>query len=315
MQKNSITVREYAQHFGLVILSGFDTLDQREIVDMAINRPGFELCGFFKATDKHKLVVFGNKEIEFIQSEQNHNQKTLIEAYDFLTNDTCPAIIICRNLPCPIELLEIGRKKNFPIFSTSMTTSELNVKTFTYLQEVLAPKTSLHASLLEIYSVGVLILGESGIGKSETTLELVRKGHKLISDDRVDITAIGGKLFGEAPELLNGMMEVRGIGIIDVPRIFGINTLVKKVEISYAINLVKYKQETPYERLGNKPITLKILDRDIPLLNLPVSGARSMANIVEVAVTNLKLKDYGIDSAFEFENRMNELLRRKKVDD
>lgn len=312
MQKRFITVGEYVRHFGLIILSGFESLDKKKIEEMSINRPGFELCGFFEATDKTRMVIIGNKEIEFINGRNSINKDQLLAAYDFLTNDICPAIVICRNLECPVELLDIAKKKQFPILSTSMTTSELNVKTFTYLQEVLAPKTSLHASLLEIYSMGVLILGESGIGKSETTLELIKKGHKLIADDRVDIKSVGGKLYGEAPELLTGVMEVRGIGIIDVGRMFGVNASLKSIEIAYAINLVQFKQEDHYDRLGNSIKSLDILGHGIPLLNLPVFGARSMAEIIEVAVTNLKLKDYGFDSTFEFENRMNELLIKKR---
>ncbi len=311
MQERFITVSEYVRHFGLVVLSGFDALDKKKITEMSINRPGFELCGFFDSTDKTRMVIIGNKEMEFIKS-QGENNAALIEAYDFLTNDICPAVVICRNLECPQELLEIANKKKFPVLSTPMTTSELNVKTFTYLQKELAPRTSLHASLMEIYSMGVLILGESGIGKSETTLELIKKGHKLIADDRVNITAVGDSLYGEAPELLSGVMEVRGIGIIDVGRMFGINSLLKNVKISYAINLTSYKQTNHYDRLGNSVQVLDILNHNIPYLDLPVSGARSMADIIEVAVTNLKLKEYGIDSTFEFENRMNELLRRKE---
>ena len=140
-------------------------------------------------------------------------------------------IIITWNLMCPNDLLNIAKKKNFPILSTGMATSQLSLASFTYLQEKLAPSTSVHASLVEIYSMGVMILGQSGIGKSETTLELIKKGHRLIADDRIDITYVRDELFGEAPELLSGMMEVRGIGIIDVKKMFGINSLIKRKKI------------------------------------------------------------------------------------
>ena len=308
MAKNFITVQEYAQHFGLVVLSGYQSLSKRKIEHLQINRPGFELTGFFKATNKKYLVILGHREIEYISQAP---KKKLLEASDFLTNEECPAIIITWNGECPSELLEIAKKKDFPILTTGMSTSTLFVSSFTYLQEKLAPSTSIHATLVEIYSTGVLILGESGIGKSETTLELIKKGHKLVSDDRVNISYIKNELYGEAPELLNGVMEVRGVGIIDVKKLFGINSLVKKIKVSYAINLVPFNPEKSFDRLGNDMQYYQVLGMNIPMINLPVNGARSVAEIIEVAISNLKLKEDGFDSTFEFENRMNELLRKK----
>lgn len=308
MAKKFITVQEYAQHFGLVVLSGYQQLKTRKIEQMSFNRPGFELTGYFDNADKEYMIVLGHREMSYIE---NANKEKLLEVYDFLTNDECPAIIITWNLMCPNDLLNIAKKKNFPILSTGMATSQLSLASFTYLQEKLAPSTSVHASLVEIYSMGVMILGQSGIGKSETTLELIKKGHCLIADDRIDITYVRDELFGEAPELLSGMMEVRGIGIIDVKKMFGINSLIRRKKISYAINLIPFEADKPIERIGNDVQYYNILGVNVPLINLPVFGARSMADIIEVAVTNLKLKDDGFDSAFEFENRMNELLKRK----
>ena len=308
MTKKFITVQEYAQHFGLVVLSGYQQLKTRKIEQMSFNRPVFELTGYFDNADKEYMIVLGHREMSYIE---NANKEKLLEVYDFLTNDECPAIIITWNLMCPNDLLNIAKKKNFPILSTGMATSQLSLASFTYLQEKLAPSTSVHASLVEIYSMGVMILGQSGIGKSETTLELIKKGHRLIADDRIDITYVRDELFGEAPELLSGMMEVRGIGIIDVKKMFGINSLIRRKKISYAINLIPFEADKPIERIGNDVQYYNILGVNVPLINLPVFGARSMADIIEVAVTNLKLKDDGFDSAFEFENRMNELLKRK----
>lgn len=275
MVKKSITVQQYAKHFGLTVLNGYEELGNRMIEEMATNRPGFELCGFFESNDPKRLVVIGNKEMDYINCTDS---KKLIKSYEFLTSEKCPAIVICSNLECPKELLEIAKKNKCPILLTGMPTTDLNVATFTYLQEVLAPSCNIHASLMEIYSVGVLILGESGIGKSETTLELLKKGHKLIADDRVDISLIRGKLIGKAPELLSGVMEVRGIGIIDVAKLFGVNSLSPEEKISYAINLTQFDKTNTYDRLGNSLEHLNVLGLNIPLLNLPVSGARSMAD-------------------------------------
>ena len=309
MAKKYITVQDYVNHFGMIVLSGYQDLKNRFIKEVPMNRPGFELTGFFDAAGTERLVIIGNKEMAYIRSK---NEEDLMPAYDFLTNEATPAIVICSSIECPQALLDIAIKKNFPILSTSRSTSSLYVSTFTYLQEKLAPSTSLHASLVEIYSVGVLILGQSGIGKSETTLELIKRGHKLIADDRVNIAYVRDELIGESPELLSGMMEIRGIGVVDVKRIFGINSLIKKKKISYAINLIPFSPSDNYDRLGNDIKYYEILNHNLPLLNLPVSGARSMAELIEVAVTNLKLKEDGFDSTFEFENRMNELLKRKQ---
>lgn len=310
MGQNKVTVQEYANHFGLTLVNGDQKALSRVIVESVVNRPGLELAGFFEYPRATRMVFIGNKEFAYMKTV---GDSKLRKAFDFIMSDDCPCIVICQGYDCPEVLLEIAKKKNFPVFKTKRTTNELNLDTVIYLSENLAPTEAIHATLVEIFSMGVLIMGESGIGKSETTLELIKKGHRLVSDDRVDISLVNGTLYGKAPELLKGMMEVRGIGIIDVPRMFGINSLILKKTISYAIRLVHLNPEEPIERLGTKMQYFEILGMKIPLLNLPVSGARSMAEIIEVAVTNLKLKQFGYDSSYEFENRLKELLMRKKI--
>ncbi len=309
MPQKKITLQDYANHFGLVRIHGDMEAMSREITEISVNRPGLELAGFFEYPRSHRLVFFGNKEMTYIQTM---SEEAMRKAFDFLTSDTCPGIIICQGRNCPRILLEIAAKKNFPILTTKRATNMLNLETVMYLQEVLAPMTAIHATLMEIFSMGVLILGESGIGKSETALELVKKGHRLVSDDRVNISYVQGKLYGEAPELLLGMMEVRGIGIIDISRMFGINSLIQKIDISYAIQLEKPDLTKPMERIGSAVQYMDLLEQKIPLLKIPVFAGRSMAEIIETAVTYLKLKQYGYDSGYEFENRMKELLQRKK---
>ena len=206
----------------------------------------------------------------------------------------------------------MAKERNFPMFLSNRQTNDLNMDTVLYLHDALAPSTAIHAVLVDMYSSGVLILGESGIGKSEITLELLKKGHNLVSDDRVNISYVRGKLYGEAPELLVGMMEVRGIGIVDITRMFGINALTKRSEIHFAIKLEKFDPSMSTDRLGKKTQYYEILGQQIPLVTIPVYAGRSVAEIIEVAVTNLKLKQFGYDSSFEFENRLNELLAQKK---
>ena len=167
---------------------------------------------------------------------------------------------------------------------------------------------------MEIYGIGVLILGESGIGKSEISLDLIKKGHRLIADDRVDIRDVRGKLIGTCPESIYGMMEVRGIGIIDVTRMFGINSLSKSEKISFVVNLVSFDKREPLERVGMKTDRYEILGEFVPMVKLPVSAARSMSDIIEAAVTNFKLKDYGYDTGYEFQRRLTELQEKKRLE-
>ncbi len=309
MSKKYVTIQEFANHFGLVCINGDMEALKRPIVEASINRPGLELTGFFEYPRMNRLIFFGNKEMTYISTM---NESTLAAALDFLTSSECPGIVICQDRPCPNLLLDIAKKKNFPLFLSQRQTNELNMEAVAFLLDALAPSTAIHAALLEIYSTGVLIIGESGIGKSEITLELIKKGHHLVSDDRVNISLVRGKLFGEAPELLVGMMEVRGIGIIDVTRMFGINTLVKRCEISFVIQLKKYDPDKPIDRLGSKSQYYEILGQKIPMITLPISAGRNLAEIIEVAVTNYKLKQFGYDSSYEFDNRLNELLERKR---
>ena len=179
-----------------------------------------------------------------------------------------------------------------------------------YLTDELAPQTSIHGTLLDIFSTGVVITGESGIGKSETALELVKKGHHLVSDDRVDISFVRNKLIGRAPELLHNMIEVRGIGIIDCSKMFGINAIADQMPIDLVFKLVRMNSLEDLERLGTTATSFDILGQKVTMITIPVSGARSICDIIEVAVTNFKLKKTGYDSTYEFEERLNELLRR-----
>lgn len=309
MREKKLTVQEFANHFGLICVSGDKEALQREITEVSVNRPGLELAGFFEYPRFKRLIFLGNHELAFINLLEEERAR---KAFDFLLSDKCPGLVVCQGHECPALLLELAREKNFPIFLTTKQTNSFNMETVIYLQDALAPHKSIHASLIDIYSTGVLILGASGIGKSEIVLELIKKGHHLVTDDRVDVSFVRGKLYGEAPELLLGMMEVRGIGIIDVTKMFGINALVKKMEISYAIELTEFNPEKPIERLGNNTQFYEIHGHRIPLLKIPVNAGRKMSEIIEVAVTNLKLKSDGINSTHDFELRLNELLSRKK---
>ena len=307
MKEQHITIQEYANHFGLMWLSGDREAMKRPIYEPTVNRPGLELACFFDYPRCKRLVFLGNKETAFIKtmSEENINL-----AFDFLMNDKCPGIVVCNNLEVDERIIALARKKNFPLFVSNIRTNDLFIETTNFLTEELAPSVSLHGTLMEVFSVGVIITGSSGIGKSETALELIKKGHRLVCDDRVDIRLTRGKLIGKSPELLKNMMEVRGIGIIDISKMFGINTIRDYKNVDLIIELTPFSSEQEYERLGSKTQYKDILGIKVPLICVPVAGARSIGDIIEVAVTNFKLKRQGYDSTHEFEERLNELLKR-----
>lgn len=306
MSAQAITVYDLQKFFKFKQVAGNNESLSRPIFVQQVNRPGLELGGFYDYSELKRLVLIGNKETAYIATL---DEKTKMERFKFLINPETPAIVISGGNPCPPELLELAKKSNFPIFLTSKATSDISVSLTLYLNELLAPKISIHATLLEVYGVGVLLTGESGIGKSEVALELIRKGHRIIADDRVEITKINNSLVGTCPELTQGIMEVRGIGIIDVTRVFGINAFKEKENINVHIDLVHFSSEHDFERLGNNEQFKELLGIQVPYTKIPVSDGRNMADIIEVAINNFLLKQKGFDATKEFNNKLNKLLQ------
>ncbi len=306
MGNHGITVYDLQKYFKFKQVSGDNESLNRPIFVQQINRPGLELGGFYDYSELKRLLLIGNKETAYIATL---DKETRIKRFSFLINDETPAIVISGGNPCPPELLDLANEANFPVFLTSKATSVVNVELLLYLNELLAPKISIHATLLEVYGVGVLLTGESGIGKSEIALELIRKGHRLVADDRVEITRLNNELIGTCPELTTGIMEVRGIGIIDVTRVFGINAYKEKENINVHIDLVHFSSEHDFERLGNSDQFKELLGVQVPYSKIPVSDGRNMADIIEVAINNYLLKHKGFDATKEFNKKLNKLLQ------
>ncbi len=306
-----VTMMELAAHFGLKTLVGSTKALNKPIEVAETDRPGVEIMGFVKDHEFARISLIGNKENSVMSTL---DYKTLYKNFKFICDPRCPGVILCQGLPCPKALFDAATENDCPVFSTTMGTSPISYDILEYLSYRLAPHTDLHACFLEIYGIGTLLLGESGIGKSEISLDLIKRGHRLVADDMVNISLVRGTLIGKAPDVLSGMMEVRGIGVIDVGRMFGINSLKSSATIDFAINLVPFDKSQPLERLGMRNDHIEILGVKRPLVELPVSAARSMAQIIETAVTNLKLKDYGYDSSYEFQKRFMELGRKTRGD-
>ena len=209
------------------------------------------------------------------------------------------------------ELKKIAEKRNFPILLGDNSTNKMIIELMYYLNELMAPKMSMHATLLEIYGRGVLLTGASGIGKSEIALELVRRGHRLVADDRVDLVNINKKLTGTCPELTKGVMEVRGIGIINVASMFGISSYKDRQDVDYVIELKLLDENYSFERIDTSDHFKNILGVYIPNIQIPVSSGRNLADLIEVAVRNELLKAQGIDASKEFAKKLNDLLNVK----
>ena len=310
--EKKVMIQEIVDFFGLEQLTGNADALNRWVVIPDVNRPGFELSGYFKPTEPRRVVIIGNKEVEYISHLGEQEQR---ERFDSITDGLTPMIIITKNNEIPPILKAVAIERNFPIFRTGSDTYRMMVDLITFLDEKLAPEETLSGDLIVVYGKGVLITGESGMGKSEIAMELVRDGQVFVADDRVDVQKIHNSLYGHAPELLRGMLEIRGIGIIDVERMFGANRLAKRHHIDLVINLVRYDASEEYERIGDEMTSFtRIMGVSIPAMSLPVSPGRSMCALIETAVSNFILKQEGYNSTEEFKERLHAELMKKSRD-
>lgn len=307
---SEIRVREFVDYFEFEIVHGNEESLKRKITIADTNRAGLELAGFFDYSQSKRIVVFGDKEIEYIKTMNEEAQR---KSFEFLTADDTPLLIISKGHECPWILGEIAYRKNFPILRSQQATSRLITNIVSYLDEKLAKIKSLHGVLLSIYGKGVLIRGESGTGKSEVALDLIRRGHQLISDDLVDCYLIHNNIVGFPPKILEGFLELRGIGIVNIRKLYGTNSTLPKKTIDFIAELKYWDTGAEYDRVGIEDTKYEeILGVQIPKIILPIRGGRSMATIIESAVTNIVLKEEGYDSAKDFENRVLAFIESKK---
>jgi len=296
----SITVENLlGNHKSYTQVTGDEEALKRVIQTGEINRPGFELAGFFKHSDFRRIIVFGDKEMAFIAEMSEERQK---EIFPCLINEEVPCIVICKGHECPKVLKDVANERNFPIFQTELITGAVSSELMNTLEEKLAKDTLMHGVFLNIHGKGVIIKGDSGIGKSEIALELVKRGHLLVADDAVELYRVGQKIVGKAPAVLANLLEIRGIGVIDVSKMFGISAILDKNDVDLIIQLERWVPSREYTRVGveENDISEDVLGIKIPKIVVPVSSGRSMSVIIEAAVMNMRLRDVGIDSSKEF---------------
>jgi HPr kinase/phosphorylase len=257
----------------------------REITLSDLNRPGLQFSGFYNYFANERVQVVGMAEWSFLDAMQPElRKKRLKKFFQFET----PCVVVSRGLEPHEELIEEARENNRWVLRTNSITTRFISKLTNYLDDKLAPETRMHGVLVDVYGIGILITGESGIGKSETALELIKRGHRLVADDAVDIKEIDGILKGKAPYITNGMMEVRGMGIIDVPALYGLSSVLTVKTIHMVIYLEQWKDDENYDRLGIDQTFIEILNVPIRKLTLPIRPGRNLAVIIEAAAANYR---------------------------
>ena len=295
-----ISPESFAGALGLTVLSpapprGIDI----GVADVC--RPGLQFAGYFDIFANERPQVIGKSEMAYLVSLPEDVFEARLEKY---FSYPIPCIVVTRGMSCPDRLRLKAQEHGVPIYSTQDVTSAFNTRAITYLSEALAPRTSVHGVLLEVFGVGVLITGESGVGKSECRLELIKRGHLLVADDVVDVTRLGGKLRGEAPEIVRDFMELRGIGIVNIKSIFGVGAVMRRKVIDTIVNLEMWRPDKEYDRLGNQDRTREILGVQVPVIEIPVSMGRNLALIVEIAARNWRLRSEGYDALGELDERL-----------
>lgn len=302
-----LTTDRLVNTLNLELLTGKEGLD-RPIKNTDISRPGLEMAGYFSHYASDRIQLLGTTELSFYNLLPDEEKKGRMRK---LCRPETPAIIVTRGLEPPAELIRASQETHTPIIVAKDATTSLMSRLTTFLEHELAKTTSLHGVLVDVYGVGVLITGDSGIGKSETALELVKRGHRLVADDNVEIKEITkDELVGKPPKLIEHLLEIRGLGIINVMTLFGAGSILTEKQIRLNINLENWNKNKLYDRIGLNEETLKILDTKITKKTIPVRPGRNVAVIIEVAAMNYRLNIMGINTAVEFNERLNEEIVR-----
>ncbi len=298
-----VSVRKLIDDFNLeVLVEGSDDIN---VSVNDINRPGLQLAGFYNYFAPERIQVIGKAEWSFLDDMQRDLRKKRVKKY-FTFDIKC--LVITRGLEPHEEFIKEAQKHKVWVLRTKLVTTQFISKTTIYLADKLAPETRLHGVLVDVSGIGILITGESGIGKSETALELIKRGHRLVTDDAVDIKEIDGQLIGRSPKITIGMLEVRGIGIIDVTTLYGLSSVVQEKEIKLVMHFEHWKDDNDYDRLGIDNEYMNILGIDVKKLTVPVRPGRNIAVIIEAAAVNYRYSLMSKVSPVDIiESRMNNI--------
>ena len=299
----SVKLSQLVEEFGLKKVYTPPDFENVRIVTPDLNRPGMQLVGFFSHFDNERIQLMGTVEIMYLKTLPSTERRKIFAE---LMKRHIPALIICHSMQIYPECLEMAEKYQVSLLSTELDTSVFEAELITSLNIYLGPRITRHGTMLEVYGEGILITGESGIGKSETAIELVKRGHRLIADDAVEIKKISYRtLFAESPPLIQHYIELRGIGVVDVMRLFGMGAIKSRQELDLIINIETWQDGMMYDRLGLENQYTTLLGVKVPIMKIPVKPGRNLAVIIEVAAMNNRQKKLGFNSAQEFTERIN----------
>ena len=272
------------------------------------NRPGMQFADYWDFFAYERPQLLGKVEMTYLsQLDESTRRARLAKYFSY----PLPCIIICRGYPCFDEMRVYAAAHNVPIYSTKKETTQFELELIVFLRDYLAPRETRHGVLVSVYGTGLLITGNSGVGKSEAALELIKRGHQLVADDVVDIRCVGeNRLIGESPELVRHFMEIRGVGIIDIATMYGVGAIIRSKSIDMEVHLEMWQAGKEYDRLGMTENYTEILGVKIPSLLLPIHPGRNLAVVLEVAARNLRLKQMGYNAAMELARRHMERAQR-----
>lgn len=293
----SVPLSQIAEALNLTEVYVAENYKETNISTVEINRPGLELTGYLEFFDNKRIQVLGNTEFSYLCRYGPEAQKMVI---DSIFSFGPPAVIICRDIEPSNAILESAKLHKVSIFSTPQSTSDLTASLVQYLNKELAPRITRHGVLVEVYGEGCLLTGDSGVGKSETAIELIKRGHRLVADDAVEIRRTAqSTLYGQSPENIRHFIELRGIGIINARKLFGMGAIKLQEKIDMVINLEQWDSAKVYDRMGLDNEYMKILGVEVPTLTIPVKPGRNLAVIIEVAAMNNRQKKMGYNAARE----------------
>ena len=306
---NAVKMNKVVEKMDLKNLTPDVDLTEKQVKVPDINRPALQLSGFFEHFASERVQIIGYVEYSYLETLTEEKKK---DVYTTLMSYEIPCLIFCRNLQPDELLLEEANKANVPVFMTDKKTSQFTAEIIRWLNVELAPCISIHGVLVDVYGVGVLIMGESGIGKSEAALELIKRGHRLVSDDVVEISKVSDEtLVGRAPDITRHFIELRGIGIVDVKNLFGVLSVRETQTIDLVITLEDWDKEKEYDRLGLEEQYTEFLGNKIVCHQLPIRPGRNLAIIVETAAINHRQKNMGYNAAQELYRRVQANLAKK----
>ena len=304
----SVALTELVKEFNLEVVYASTDYESIRLTVEDVSRPGLQLAGYFDHFEPMRLQILGNVEVSYIQKETPDERAAI---FDQFFSYKPPALLYARNFPVDPQCLEMARKHSITILRSGEATASLASSIITFLRSALAPRITRHGVLVEVYGEGLLLMGDSGVGKSETALELLKRGHRLIADDAVEIRKLSNtSLVGTAPELIRNYIELRGIGIINVAKLFGMGAVRTENEINLVVNIVPWNTQEPYDRLGLEDQYTEILGVQVPVNTIPVTAGRNLAVILEVAAMNNRQRKLGYNPAKEFSDQIDSHFNR-----